>query len=415
MRIPTIMQYKTQTNSISRQTEDVDTLNQRINSGKKLINSSDDPILAQRIKSTQDYINQIQAFEQNTTIAANRTNLLEASTQRSLDAVGRIRELIRGAQSDTASPVDRQNIVRELRGLLNNVAAYANTKDSSGEYIFSGTSTTTRPFASVNGVYQYVGSQEAVSINISETISQLYGESGQRIFGDIRLGNGDFTIQQSSTPNTGTAETSVGAITNQTQYVEDTYTLTFVTNSNGRIGYQIVGSSSGQVIPTPPATTPTNAPDYASGDAITFNGLTFTVSGAPAVNDSFVISPSGNQNALETINQLINTIGTPITNDVDKAAYHQLLSQLSASMDQISDHLTNYLSEIGYRNATIDTEVDSNKNIVDNQTIILGKLSNADQTQLLTDFKQKMLNLELTSQSYSKLSELFTELLKTSF
>lgn len=415
MRVPTYIQFKTQLDSMSRQSEEINTLSEKINSNKKLINSSDNPILAQQIKSTQDYINQISAYEHNTATAQNRTSVIEGSIQHSLDGLGRIKELIKSAQSDTASATDRANIVKELRGLLNNLSSYANTKDALGEYIFSGTSSTTVPFGTMNGTYQYFGSKESSMISISPTINQIYSESGQAVFGDIRLGNGDFVVNEGSTPNTGTAETSTGAITDRSNYVEDTYTLTFVTNGAGNLAYQVVGANAGQVIPTPPATTPADAPDYQSDDAITFNGLTIAISGAPNVNDEFVISPSPKQNVLETINQLINTISMPIANEVDKSKYHQQLSQLSASVDRANEHLTNYLSDIGYRASTIDTEITSNETIIQNQTLILGNLSDADLTQLIPEYKQKMLNLDLTSQSYTQLQALFTQILKSSF
>lgn len=415
MRIPTYIQFKTQLDSMSRQSEEINTLSQKINSDKKLINSSDDPILAQRIKSTQDYINQISAYDHNTATARNRTSAIEGCVQHSLDAVDRIKELIKSAQSDTASSTDRANIVKELRGLLSNLKSYANTRDALGEYIFSGTSSTTMPFGSVNGVYQYFGSQESSMISISPTINQIYSESGQTVFGDIRLGNGDFVINEGSTPNTGTAETSSGAITDRANYVEDTYTLTFVTNGAGHLAYQVVGANSGQVIPAPPATTPANAPDYQSKDAVTFNGLSITISGDPNVNDEFIISPSPKQNIFQTVNQLIDTISMSITNDVDKSKYHQQLNQLGSSINRAGEHLTNYLSDIGYRTATIDTEVISNQNIIQDQTLILGNLSDADLTQLIPEYKQKMLSLDLTSQSYTQLQALFAQILKSSF
>ncbi len=415
MRVPTYIQFKSQLDSMSRQSEEVESLSQKINTGKKLINSSDDPILAQRIKSTQDYINQINAYEHNTATAQNRATAIEGSIQSSLEGLDRIKELIKSAQSDTASSSDRANIVKELRGLLKNQASYANTKDSLGEYLFSGTSSTTVPFGTVNGVYQYFGSKEAAMISISPTLNQTYTESGQTVFGDIRLGNGDFVINEGSTPNTGTAETSTGEITDRTNYIEDTYTLTFVTNSNGRVGYQVVGATTGQVIPAPPLTTPADAPDYQSKDAITFNGLSLSISGDPNAGDAFVISPAGNQNVLETINQLINAIGMPIANNVDKAKYHQQLNQLGAAVDRASEHLTNYLSDIGYRAATIDTEVTANATIVQNQTAILSNLSNANLEQVIPEYKQKMLSLELTGESYNSLQSLFTQILKSSF
>ncbi len=81
-------------------------------------------------------------------------------------------------------------------------------------------------------------------------------------------------------------------MTDKSAYVADNYTLTFVTNGAGKLAYQIVGASSGQVIPAPPATIPTDAPEYVIGEDISFNGLSINIKGTPQVGDTFQIAPS---------------------------------------------------------------------------------------------------------------------------
>lgn len=412
MRVPTIIQFDNQLSSISKQSEDINTIQAQLSTGKKLNHSSDDPVLARNIRSTEDYIQRLTTYTNNTTLAQNRAKIVEGGIQGSLGVIERIKVLIHAAQTDTASSTDRDNIVKELQGLMNSLSGYANTKDAEGNYVFSGTSTDTTPFSKVNGVYQYMGSHEVTTIDVSTTVNLLYTDSGQRVFGDIRRGNGYFTIEQGSTPNTGTAETSVGLINSQTSYVEDTYTLSFVTNSNGDLAYQVVGASSGQVIPTPPATTPANAPAYQAGETISFNGISMTVNGQPNAGDSFVIAPSQNQNALESLNQLIGVVGMNISNDVDRADYHQKLSQLSAGFDQVSAHLTDYLSDVGYRATTIDSQVTANDELVKNQKIVLNALSDVDTTKAMPELSQHYLLLQLTTQSYVQLRDLFTEILR---
>lgn len=413
MRVPTIIQFDNQLSSITKQSEEINKLQAQLSTGKKLNHSSDDPVLARNIRSTEDYLQRLSTYTNNTTLAQNRAKIVEDGIQGSLGVVDRIKVLIHAAQSDTVNNTDRANIVKELQGLMNSLSGFANTKDSQGNYVFSGTSTDTTPFSKVNGVYQYMGSHEVTTIDVSTTVNLLYTDSGQRVFGDIRKGNGYFTIEQGSTPNTGTAETSVGLINSQTNYVEDTYTLSFVTNSNGDLAYQVVGAASGQVIPAPPSTTPADAPIFQAGESISFNGISMTINGEPAVGDSFVIAPSENQNALESLNQLISVVGMDINNPVDRASYHQQLSQLSAGFDQVSAHLTDYLSDVGYRASTIDAQVSANDALIDNQKMVLNTLSDVDVTKAMPELSQHYLLLQLTTQSYTQLRDLFTEILKS--
>lgn len=412
MRVPTIIQFDNQIASLSKQSEAINKLQAQLNTGKKLNHSSDDPVLARNIRSTEDYIERLNTYTNNTTLAQNRAKIVEGGIQGSLEVVNRIKVLIHAAQSDTTNETDRANIAKELQGLMNSLSGFANTKDSQGNYVFSGTSTDTTPFSKVNGAYEYMGSHEVTTIDVSTTVNLLYTDSGQRVFGDIRKGNGYFTIEQGSTPNTGTADTSVGLINSQTNYVEDTYTLSFVTNSNGDLAYQVVGAASGQVVPTPPATTPADAPIFQAGESISFNGISMTVNGQPNVGDSFIIAPSQNQNALESLNQLIGVVGMDINNPVDRASYHQKLSQLSAGFDQVSAHLTDYLSDVGYRATTIDSQATANEALVNNQKIVLNSLSDVDVTKAMPELSQHYLLLQLTTQSYTQLRDLFTEMLK---
>lgn len=412
MRVPTYTQFKQQLDSMSNQYGEIDAIRAKINSGKKIENSSEDPILAIGIKSTQDYINELSSYKSNTLQAENRVSLVESSAKSTINALDRVSELIRSAQTDTTNETDKKNIAQEIKGLLSNMLAFANTQDSTGNYVFSGNASKSQTFSKVGNEYVYTGSMEESRINISKDSSTLYSESGQKIFGDIRVGNGVFSVTGSST-NTGAAETSPGSLTSSAEYVEDTYTITFVTNSAGNIGYQVVGATSGQVIPAPPATTPADAPDYVQGDTITFNGVALEIKGTPDINDEFVIEPSKKQNIFTSTQDLIDILNMPTATDAEKAAYNQKISQLSSYFSQASRHFSNYLSDIGYRAVEIDNQIKSTDIAINNQQITLGKMSDADLYELIPKLSQKMTSMEMTQQSYVKLQEFFNELLKS--
>ncbi len=417
MRLPSIIQYRDQVNILTSQMESFTKVSKQAEGQSLVLDSSDDPVLSISIKSTEDYIQRTSAYQSNTTNAQNRTAEVTQAIQGSMDAISKVRELVTRGLNDTASATDRSNTARELEGVLKSILAFANTKDSTGSYIFSGTSTTTQPFVKSNGVYSYQGSMDSTNIDISQLVSVKYSDSGQNVFGNIPLGNGTFTINEGSTPNTGTAETSPGTVTSRVNYVEDTYTVTFVTNSNGRVGYQVVGANEGQVIPAPPLTTPADAPDYVSGDSIAFNGINFDITGAPDVGDTFVITPSTQQNAIETLRQLVTVMQSEINNPNDRARLHQNLTQLNSAVEQISAHLSNYLSDVAYRSLTIDNETTSNKNIITQQTIILKNLSypEGSDVSLYSQLSQIQLNMQMTQTVYKKMSDLYSWLITSAF
>ncbi|RDI39963.1 flagellar hook-associated protein FlgL [Aquicella lusitana] len=408
MRIPTFRQFQHQADMISKQFDQMNRLFMQASSGRKIQSSSEDPVLANQIKSNETFIDHMSNYYNNSVLAQNRSKLFQTSIENSVNIVGDIQTLIKKVQSDILSDGDRASIAEQLEGDLKTLLTYANITDGDGNYIFSGFNTNTVPFVQVNGRYQYQGGLNQAMIDIGPNISTLYYESGFKVFGDIFLGNGTFTVNASAT-NTGTASTSPGSVVDQVNYVADTYTLTLVTNSAGQLAYQVIGAASGQVIPPPPATIPDDAPAYIPDSDITFNGLSFNIGAGANVGDVFTIQPSTQQNVFETVQNLITTLKNPVGN---KGNYNQALSQLSASIGQVSTHLTTYLSQAGTRGAAVDSQIKNNDTIINNYKIALSGLADAHMDQVYSALAQKSVALQATQASYIKLQETLMQILR---
>jgi flagellar hook-associated protein 3 FlgL len=408
MRVPTVTQFRDQIELLSQQYEDIATLQAQADSGQKLQNSSDDPVLALQIKSVSDYITSLQAYSSNSILAQNRSKLFETSTQTVVDVMSKVTELTKAAQNDTLSDADRQDIAAQLQGCLNQLAAAANSQDGNGNYIYSGYNTGSPAYTEQNGSYQYFGTMDAITINIGPNVSTPYSESGYNVFGNIPTGNGYFTVSAAST-NTGNASTSAGNIVNTSSYVPDTYTVSFVTNSAGQLAYQVTGASSGQVMPPPPATSPADAPAYVPASDVNFNGVNLNFTGAPKAGDSFQVAPSQPQNVFNSLQGLINNLQTPIVTDTDRAQFHQAITESSESLSQAATHFIGYLSTIGTREVTIDTQSNSNEKIITNQKVILGKLADADSAEVISSLTEELSSLQTTQQIYLKIQQTMFE------
>ena len=410
MRMSTFGQFVHQSSYISKEFDKMGKLMQQAESGKKLLRSSDDPVLANQIKSKQDFINTLQGYSDNGLIAQSRSSILNISAQSAGNIVGQINTLIKQAQDGTKSDADRLTISKQLQGSLASLINLANTQDANGQYIFSGSNPSSPAYMQINGQYQYQGADSS-SINIAPGISTIYGESGYHVFGDTYTGNGTFTVSASNT-NTGTAFTTPGSVVNSSAYVADTYTLSFGTNGAGNLVYQIVGATSGQVVPALPATFPAGAPVYQSGADINFNGISVNINGEPAVGDTFQIQPSTKQDVFDSTQSLIDLLKNPVTN---KGQFNQAINQLAASFDQIESHLSAYISEGGTRSATIDTQVATNKTLMTSQVTTLSNLEDIDLPQIYSAISQQSLVLQATQEGYLKMQDVLSKLLQLQF
>ncbi len=409
MRMPTFSQFQQNAQLISQQFDALNRLVIQASTFKKIQVSSEDPVLASQIKSQSTFLQNIQSFYNNGVLAQNRAQLFSSTIQNSLSVINDVQTQIKQVQSGILSGQNMDAIAEQLSGDLSLLLSYANTTDANGNYIFGGFSTNIPPYVQVNGVYQYQGSDNRSYIDIGQNVNALFYESGFTVFGDIFNGNGTFTINANSA-NTGSASTTAGNVVDQSAYVPDTYTLTFVTNSSGQLAYQVVGASSGQVVPPLPATIPADAPAYTSKAQITFNGINFSVDGTPNVGDNFTIQPSQQQNTFNTLQSLIQTIQSSST--TNQGIFNQAISQLSAAVSQLSSHLIVYESQSGTNSASINDQININASIVTNSTAALSGLEDVDIGQVASALMQKQLAIQATTDSYMKLQDTLMQILQ---
>ncbi|MGQ3892628.1 flagellar hook-associated protein FlgL [Legionella sp. CNM-4043-24] len=413
MRLPTVNQFKTQIQSLSQQFDDVERLKRQGTTGKKIQRSSEDPMLAGKIRTLTNAMQTSKGYSLNNTLATSRVSLLNTTLDQSTDLIGKIKDLILAAQSDTLSNANRASIAEELKGYAETLLGFANTQDDNGEYIFSGMNVRVAPFIRDNSGYHYQGGAESIRIALDSNTSIPFNDSGYRVFGDIKTGNGYFTVSSDRTNNTGNGVASPINQINSLSMVKDDYTVTFVTNGSGQLAYQLTGATSGQVIPALPAVSPADAPAYVDGGNIIFNGMSFQITGQPNVGDTFYVEQSRSQNLFDTLDEVIKILSTPVNTDKDRADLHQVLGEQGTSFTQAFNHILQYFTEVGNRGKTIDDQKVMTENRIKDQEYMLDRLSNAPMEEVMPELVQKMTSLELTQQSYLKIQETLHRLYST--
>lgn len=412
MRVPTSLFFKDKMALVTSHYERLSKLIEQQSTEKKLLAVSDDPVLAGRIKMVEEYISELDSYKQNEVIVANRAKLFQSSIGGAVATTDQIKLALQRAGSDLISDDERKALAGTLKAYMNNLLNAANAKDSNGEYIYSGYNANTQPYLMQNGAYTYQGTMNSTLVNIGQYASALYNESGHTVFGDIPMGNGKFIVNGGS-GNTGTAVTTAGTVTNISAYVEDNYTISFVTNAAGRLAYTVTGATSGQVIPSPPGTIPADAPDYVNKGDITFNGLSLNISGTPNVGDTFNIVPSSNQNVFDALQSAINLLETPIGSDKTKmAAYHQSLNQIRGTMDQAFSHFVGYQSEAGIRGRMIDDQVALNAKLRLDHEVMRKELADPDMLDITSEISRQTLFLQSTMESYKLIEKALIEILR---
>lgn len=101
MRIPTFNLYAQQLVSVSNQYLNLNNLYQQADTHRKLLEPSDDPVLASRITMTGNYIENLTSYDQNGIVAASRMTTFESSIDSSVSYVNQVKSLLQEAQNGT--------------------------------------------------------------------------------------------------------------------------------------------------------------------------------------------------------------------------------------------------------------------------------------------------------------------------
>ena len=361
---------------------------QDLSTGLKVRTASDDPTGMAQVNQMNMELSASSQYVANSNTA--QTNL-QFELQAMSDATNIMQSansLAVQANSSTLSASQRQDIAAQLRQDMQSLVAIANRTDSAGRYLFGGYANGSAPFSQSGSAVSYNGANAVIQVQITQTQSISVGDTGSSAFMNIPSGNGTFVTSAAAT-NTGSASITPGSVSNPTQWVPGTYTLSF-TNPTG---YQITDSG-GTVVATGA---------YTDGSTITFNGAQFAISGTPAVGDNFTIAPAGTTSAFAALSNLVTALSSTTLNN------GQLATQISAGILQINNSITNFSNVSASVGARLNAITMAQSSAQTNQTSLKANISaitDTDYAAATTQLGTEELALQAAQQSYASIARL---------
>ena len=174
-------------NDLNFQTRRLLQLQERLSTGLKVNNPSDDPLAARRAVNIRGVISKQEQYLNN--VSSTGQQLLESTTslQTAISALQRVRDLTLQGANGTNSQVQMNQIAIEVNQLLESVFVEANHQ-TNGRYVFGGTRTLTAPFVATRDANNqitsatYAGNDENIEVAVTDGISVKINETGQRAF-----------------------------------------------------------------------------------------------------------------------------------------------------------------------------------------------------------------------------------------
>ena len=363
---------------------------EQLSTGKSIQTAADNPTGMAQVNQFNMELSASQQFVTNGNLASGNLNLENQALTDATNLLQSARDLALEANNASLSATQRQDIATQLNQQLQQLMDISNRTDGNGNYLFGGYASSTQPFTQNGGSVSYGGADQVSQVQISENQRISTGDTGSSVFMNLPAGNGTFTTAAGAA-NTGTASIGPGTVTNPSQWVPDTYTITF-TNATD---YKVTNSSG--------ATVTTGTYDATSGGTVSFNGIQATLSGNPATGDTFTIAPAGKSSAFATLSGLVTTLNSTTVNSGQRA------TQISQSIEQIDAALNNFgnvQASVGGRlNAVTASQSTAQSRQTDLQTSI-SNIADTDYAKATTQLSSQEVALQAAEESYASLSKL---------
>lgn len=183
MRIATTQIFQRGIDSMLDQQARVFKTQLQLSANKRFLSPSDDPTAAAQVLGLNESISLNTQYRTNAKAAQNRLEIEETSLDGAINALQRARELAVQGVNGTQSAESRRGIAQEIRQLMDQVLSLANTRDSSGEYIFAGAQSLDQPFSHDGaGGFTYAGDQGQRQLQIGPSRQIAIGDSGLDVF-----------------------------------------------------------------------------------------------------------------------------------------------------------------------------------------------------------------------------------------
>ncbi|HTC44484.1 MAG TPA: flagellar hook-associated protein FlgL [Steroidobacteraceae bacterium] len=359
-----------------------------LSTGLQLQNAADNPAAMAQVTQLNAQISASQQYQTNGSSLSSNLQIEEQSLSDATSTMQSARDLAVEANNASLTATQRQDISTQLQQLLQQMVSTANSTDSNGNYLFSGETPTTQPFSQSGSQVTYNGSASVSQVQISSNQLISSGDAGANVFMNIPGGNGTFTTAVGAN-NSGGATIDSGTVVNSSQWVPDTYTITFTDPTD----YTVTNSEGATV----------SSGTYSSPGAITFNGISTTVSGTPAAGDTFTVAPAGTVSAFATISNLIATLNNPALSSA------QISTQVGTALEQMDAAVSNFSNVSASVGARLNAITAANTTATASQTAMtasVSSLQNVDYAAATTQLSTQELALQAAQESYASIAKM---------
>lgn len=398
MRISTSQIYATNVSTMGRQQIDLLNSQQQLSTGNRVVNPSDDPVAAARALEVTQSISRIALEKNNQGTANDALKSLDSQLGAIGDILQYVREKTVQAGNSSLSTEDRKYLATDIRQQFDALLNLANSRDETGEYLFSGYKGDTQPFSGSIMDVSYNGDEGSRSLQVSNTRLLPTSVAGSELFMKIPSGNGAFSTHASSM----TAVISDGSVTGPAAYGGGQYGIKFTSATTYNV-FDLAADPSMSGAPLASGA-------YTSGQSIGLpdpanaatQQISVSIAGTPAVGDSFTVTPGNSSDMFNTLQELV--VGLESVTDAN--GYKTVVADSLNRLDNALENVLRLRSQTGSRMIEVDSLQSIGEDMKLQYADRLDRLVGLDYVSAISSFQQQQVYLEAARSSFAKISSL---------
>lgn len=366
----------------------------QISTNLSFTTASQNPVAAGVVNDYNQALAQGTQYNTNATSAQTSLSTEDNAMSQVQTQLQSLRDLALQANSGGLSSQNLSAIATQATQIQATLMSLANTQDGNGAYIFGGFATQTQPFSVSATGANYTGDQGQRQAQIAAGQSVAVGDSGDAVFNQIKTGNGTFTAT-AAPGNTGSGVVGATSVSNAAAYDGKAFSIQFAAvpaTGLAANAYNIVNSAGATVV---------TGAAYTSGQSITYDGLQATLTGQPAIGDSFNVAPSTNQSLFTTVQNLVTALQTGGSTPTSGTQLNNSINGALDNIDQALNQTANVRASIGGRLNSITTQLSVSSSQQIQLQSSISSLQSLDYASALTKLDEQNTTLSASMQAYN--------------
>lgn len=170
MKISTTLYFDRSTQMLGDVQANLSKTQMQLSTGKQIVKPSDEPDKASLVTRLESELARQTSYQETLKAVDVRLTAEETALKNTSDVMFRIKELAVQAANDTNGTLDRKAIALEINQLRAQILSLANSQDSNGNYLFSGSKAAQPAFAQdESGRVSYQGDQARMQVKIGDS------------------------------------------------------------------------------------------------------------------------------------------------------------------------------------------------------------------------------------------------------